>query len=274
MSLTIQEASKTANIPLKYLKNYIKVGEELIQTRVGRSNKILRTEFERWYNQRNFGLVTLLRDDYLQCLEFAINSFYAYRSTSDFGTSTQRDAGKFISKLVIGKLGEIAVKKFLSLRFDIEIKLDFDIREAIVGQDITEMARPRRGGRVFNTLSKRVAIKTTKMKNVWLIVPEKEVTDPERTSDIYIFARVDLYLDHLIRLLRDHESLQNIKDTIPPFESIPAEVVGFIHKEYLICNDPTEILPVQKLEIGKSYIRRSGNLNRDKESWTYMLEEL
>lgn len=274
MHYTKEQASDLIGIPPKYLENYIKVGKELSFVRVGRRNMIAAAELEAWQAQRNFGLVTLDKADYIVCLEFAIRSFYSYRSTADFGTSTQRDAGKFISNFVIGKLGEIAVQKFLKRNFDIEIQLDFAIREAVVGQDITEIARPRRGGRVFNPLRKRVAVKTSKMKNVWLIVPEKEVTDAERTSDIYIFSRVGLYLDHLIRLLRDDDALQNISEIIPPFENIPAEVCGFIEKAPFIENDPVTMLPIQNQAIGLSYIKNTGELKRSSAEWVEMLNTL
>lgn len=271
---SIDEASEELKIPKKYIESYIKVGGELSTEKVGRKKLISKNELERWKQQREFGLVVLHRSDYITCLEFAIKSFYSYRSTSDFGTSTQRDAGKFISNFAMGKLGEIAVKKFLKRNFDLDIGLDFALRESVVGQDMTELARPRKGGRVFNPLRRRVAIKTSKMKNVWLIVPAKEVTDPERTSDIYIFSRADLFQDHLIRLLRDHDALENLKEIIPPFEDIPAEVCGFTNFDDLSANPPVEELPVQKQAIGRSYIMSTGALFRDKKSWDVMLASL
>lgn len=271
---SINEACNNLHISEKCLTNYVKIGQELSMVKVGNRKVILTTELERWKIQRDFGYVILEKSHYIQCLEFAINSFYSYRSTSDFGTSTQRDAGKFIQNFVIGKLGEIAVKAFLKKNFDIDIQLDFAIREAVVGQDITELARPRRGGRVFNPLKRRVAIKSTKMKNVWLIVPENEATDEERASDIYIFSRVDLYLDHLIRLIRDHDSLRNIVKIIPPFENIPAEVCGFVEHENLIANPPVTILPIQNQKIGSSYIKKTGELEKNPGSWKAMLATL
>jgi excisionase family DNA binding protein len=271
---SIDQASEELKVPRRYLESYIKVGQELSMERVGRRKLISSTELERWKRQRQFGLVILGRSDYVVCLEFAIRSFYSYRSTSDFGTSTQRDAGKFISNFAIGKLGELAVKKFLKRRFDLDIELDFALRESVVGQDITELARPRKGGRVFNPLRKRVAIKTSKMKNVWLVVPEKEVTDADRTSDIYIFSRSDLFQDHLIRLLRDHNSLENLNEIIPPFEDIPTEVCGFTYFDALAAVPPVKELPIQKQAIGSSYIMNTGALSKDRLSWETMLASL
>lgn len=155
-----------------------------------------------------------------------------------------------------------------------DIELDFSLRESIVGQDITELARPRKGGRVFNPLRKRVAIKTSKMKNVWLIVPEKEVVDAERRSDIYIFSRADLFQDHLIRLLRDDASLQNLKEIIPPFEDIPTEVCGFTTFDDLASSPPIKELPIQKQAIGNSYIMSTGALYKNRKSWETMVDSL
>ena len=272
--LTIEELASAINLPKKHIENYIKVGEEMQLVKVGRKKVISTKEFEDWKNNRDFRIIELDRTDYDACLDFAIRSFYSYGSTSDFGTATQRDAGKFISNFVIGKLGEIAVKKFLIKKFNIEIKLDFDIRGTVVGQDITELARPRKGGRVFNPLRKRVAIKTSKMRNVWLIVPENEVVDHERTSDIYILARVELVLDHLIRALKDHKSLKNLKNIIPDFENIQADVCGFISKNSLSKNSPVKVLPIQKLEIGLSFVMQSGKLNNSPNDWINMLDTL
>jgi len=270
----IEQAAEYLGIPKKYLDNYSKVGDELQIIKQGRRKGFEKETLDNWSNQRNFCLVDLNRTDYLKCLEFAIRSFYAYRSTSDFGTAQQRDAGKFVSNFVIGKLGELAVKKFLKTRFDVDVSLDFSLREAVVGQDITEIALPRRGSRVFNPIRKRIAIKTSKMKNVWLVVAQNEVEDPTRTSDFYIFSRVDLYLNHFIRILKDHQALTNLSDIIPQFEIIQAEVCGFATKEELIAESPTDILPIQNQTIQMSYIKKSGKLNKSQNLWEQLINEL
>lgn len=272
--LSFDEASKYLSIPLKYLENYVKIGGELKTTKVGRRKMLTKAGIEGWKKQHEFSSCKLSRDDYRRCLEFAIKSFYAYRSTSDFGTSQQRDAGKFVTNFVLGKLGEIATAKFLKSNFDVDTKLDFDLRDAVVGQDITEIAKPRRGGRVYNPLRLRIAIKASKMKNVWLIVSRKEVEDSERASDIYIFARVNLYLNHFIRILKGHKELFNLENIIPDFESINAEVCGFIKKSDLTAHSPVSILPSSDQKIQPSYIVNSGTLNKRREAWSNLIEEL
>lgn len=271
---TIAEASEYLSLPQKYLENYIKVGNEIELTKIGRRKLVLHADIEEWKKQREFSFIKLNREDYLRCLEFAIRSFYAYRSTSDFGTSQQRDAGKFVSNFVIGKLGELAVSYFLKRNFDLDTKLDFDLRDAVVGQDITEIAKPRRGGRVYNPLNLRIAIKTSKMKNVWLIVPSKEVADSERCSDVYIFSRVDLYLNHFLRILKEHEALSNLETIIPSFKEIDAEVCGFVKKNELTSTPAVTTLPSPKQDIQLSYIIRSGALHKSESEWSELINEL
>ena len=271
---TIDEAVEVSGISKKHLENYIKVGKEVSIEKKGRRNVIIKKDFESWLDTRKSRLVSLNLQDYIMCLEFAINSYYAYKSTSDFGTTTQRDAGKFVSNFVIGKLGEIAVYKFLKSNFDIDIKLDFDIREAVVGQDITEIAKPRRGGKVYNPPKQRVAIKTTKFKNVWLVVPQKEVEDATRASDIYILTRVDLPMDHMIRILREHKALEKLKNVIPDFGDVKAEICGFTSRTDLQVNTPVSELPNPKQEIQPSYIMQSGIIQKNLTEWEKLLDQL
>lgn len=272
--ISYPEAENRSGISEKFLKNYFKVGLELPEYRFG-NRKLLNTkEFELWCEQKEWRSVKINLDDYLKCLDFAIRSFYSYSSTSDFGTTTQRDAGKFVSNFTSGKLGEIAVRKFLKKRFDVDISLDFEIRDAIVGQDITEVAMPRRGPRVFNPPRIKIAIKTTKMKNVWLIVPENEVSDSVRQSDYYILARVGLHLNHFIRILREHSALNELKDIIPEFSPISAEVAGYAGINTLGSNPPVKMLPNPKQAIGLSYIINSGGLKKSVDDWINIISSI
>ncbi|MBI5804779.1 helix-turn-helix domain-containing protein [candidate division TA06 bacterium] len=273
-NLTLTKASDYLNISKKYLENYAKVGKELPLHKEGRSYVITDAELNEWKAQREYSMVQLIREDYLKCLEFAIRSFYQYKSTSNFGTTEQREAGKFVSNFVIGKLGEIAVTKFIKRHYDIDITLDFSLRDAVVGQDIVEIAKPRRGGRVYNPARKRIAIKTTKMKNVWLIVPQKEIEDTTRVSEIYICSRVELFLNHFIRIVRDHNSLNHLTDIIPQFDVIEAQVCGYIPVDLLRSNAPVKILPDQDQAIGSSYVYRTGMLMQKKDDWDKLIEEL
>lgn len=267
-------ASKYLSITRKHLENYSKIGDEISSTRVGIRKLFSKKELDSWLAIRDYGFTKLDQADYIKCLEFAIKSFYLYSSTSDFGTSEQRDAGKFISNFVSGKLGEIAFSKFLKKNFDIDSRLDFDQREAVVGQDIVEIAKPRRGKRVYNPPKQRLAIKSTKMKNVWLIVPAKEVEDKDRLSDVYILTRVDLYLNHFLRIMREYKALRTLSDIIPKFESIDAQVCGYISRDNLIVHEPVNTLPSPNQRIQLSYIVRTGDLKKTDREWSKLIERL
>jgi hypothetical protein len=252
----------------------VKAGHELSEYRVGRRKMIIKEEIDQWKVKRDKRIIELGRSDYLICLEFALRSFYAYRSTTDFGTPTQRDAGKFVSNFVSGKLGEIAVQKFLYETFKMDIKLDFDIRDAVVGQDITEIAKPRKGPKVYNPPRIRISIKTTKFKNIWLVVPANELDDKIRSSDIYILTRVDLPLDHFFRLLKEHSALSNLDTIIPNFSAISSEVVGFVTKAELSSKSAVTQLPKPKQDIGLSYIWRSGEVIKSTAEWNALISKL
>lgn len=267
-------AAKLIGIPEKWLTNYFKIGKEVDTQRIGRRILIDKNTLLMWKEQRDLRCVKLTREHYIRCLEFAIKSFYHYSSSSDFGTAQQRDAGKFITNFVIGKLGEIAVSVFLKREFDVDVKLDFEIRESVVGQDITEIAKPRRGGRVYNPPAKRIAVKTSKMKNIWLLVSEQEVKDPARKSDVYIFSRVDLFLNHFIRFIKGHEALASVNEMIPSFIEMNAEVCGFVTHEQLMEKPPVKMLPQPKQEIQSSYIIKTGELKKSKNEWQNMIDEL
>lgn len=272
MDYSLKESSKYLEMPYKHLENYAKVGKELKFFRKGIRYVIDKTELDNWKALREFRTVHLDRDDYIECLEFALKSFYAYKSTADFGTATQRGAGKFVDNFTSGKLGEIAFKKFLKENFDIDTKLDFTLRDAIVGQDITEIANPRRGPKVFNPPRIRISIKTTKIRNVWLLVPQNELDDRERSSDAYILSRVELHPNHIFRFLKLDDSLKNLRDIIPDFEPLRAEVVGFAWKESLTANPPVKEIPGQ--EIQSSYALRSGNLKCTADDWNEFILKL
>lgn len=270
--IRIADACRDCGIDDKAIDNFWRYGHELTMTKNGSRNGFLRNDLDTWYRQYQFSSVTLDRDDYMKCLKFAIRSYYDYRSRGDFGTAQQRDAGKFISNFVSGKLGEIAVEKFFKNRFDIDTRLDFEIREAVIGQDITEVAFPRRGARVFNPPRVRIAIKTTKAKNVYLAVPANEAEDDARRSDVYILSRVDLYLNHFLRILREHRSLEEMTDIIPEFVNIRGQVCGFILLPQLLANVPVTELAGMGQSIQSSYVSRSGALQKTEDQWRALFD--
>ena len=174
----------------------------------------------------------------------------------------------------LAKLGEVAVQKFLKDKFDLEIKLDFNIYDEIVPQDIVEITvsksnrKPKIG----------VGIKSSKPKNVALVLGSNEIEIPTRSSDVYIFCRPDLPDDHLLRIgvdeviksVRDKPHYPVYKDAIPRFSNMSSEIVGFCYKENL--EKVTEI-PGQVFD-GSRYVKLSGDLKRSEKDWKELISKL
>ncbi len=272
--LSYDEACERLNISRKCLENYIKA-QEIARKRDGRSFKIDQCELDRFKAMRSKRMVKLNRDDYVKCLDFAVESFYAYKnsgSTADFLGARERGIGKWAEDFVPGKLGEIAFKKFLEGRFQVIVKLDFSINQGgVPAQDIVEFAIPRRGPLAYNPTKLKVSIKTSKMKNIWLAVPENEYESQDRSSDAYVFVRVDLPLNHLARFGRETELFSRLKNIIPEFKDIDAEIVGFAWKEDL------EPKPegIKEASITRpQYALYSGQLKRSDEDWRNFIKKL
>jgi len=275
MYLKLREASEFLGIAQKDLENYAKVGAELPITKEKRIFVIDRDDLERWKAEREYRLVTLNRNNYVQCFNFAIESFYTYKSRSDFLGSRERGLGKWCEDFIPGKLGEIAVARFIKKNFDIDIQLDFSIGEGIPAQDITTIALPRKGQRAFNPTRIRTSIKTTKMKNVWLAVPQKELDDPMRSSNVYILSRLELPLDHLGRIMKDHDLLRGaLSRYIPDFQDVRAEVVGFANKEDLQQHlSPEEWKNFTSIP-RPHYAMKTGELRKTERDWQEYLSRL
>ena len=269
--LSFDEVAKELGISRKALENYVKIGEEIKAERLGRRYVIPQAEVERWKALRAFRTVMLDREDYIKCFEFAVQSFYHYPSTSDFLGSRERGIGKWAEDFIPGKLGEIAVAKFLKLHFKVNIKLDFSIGQGIPAQDIIEVAKPRRGPDTYNPPRIRTSIKTTKIKNVWLAVPEKEFKDPARASEAYILVRLDLPLNHLARFQRETPLFERLRDLIPVFEEIPAEVVGYAWRDDF-KHYPNGI-PEASIE-RPHYALKSGQLRASMADWNEYIDRL
>ena len=153
------------------------------------------------------------------------------------------------------------------------MKLDFSINQAgVPAQDIVEFAVKRKGMRsAYNPTKLKVSIKTSKMKNIWLAVPESEYDNPARSSDVYVFVRVDLPLNHLARFGRESELFSRLKNIIPEFEDVEAEIAGFAWKEDLEHKpDGIKEASIQRPQ----YALSSGRLRRSDSDWQDFISKL
>ena len=228
----------------------------------------------KWKEDLTWRTVELDKEDYALCLDFALAQHFRNYVQSDFGTGRQREFGQKITNWVKGQLGEVAVRKFLEREFDLNVELDFDIRDKIVLQDITgvedngKMRAPKIG----------VGIKSSKPKSAFLVLGENEIKIKERRSDIYIYCRPDIPDDHLLRLTKEeiNEAVKTkphyskYKDLMPDFVNISCEVAGWCR-----YSDLREVsgIPGQDFD-GIRFVIESGKLKKSKKDWEELIKQL
>ncbi len=261
----ITRASEYLGIEKKALENYIGEGKEIPFQLLGRMRKITKADLDSWKTYYNETTVELNHDAYYEALRFALKKFYSGAPRANFATSMQREAGKYLSDHITGFLGELAFQKFMSDKFSVNLRLDTNVDGLIRSQDIVAVSRRRA---VENQPSFKISVKTSKLKNVWLVVGKNELDLPDRRSDYYVFARLDLQQDHIVRLIRTHPAVEQIKDIIPPEETtIGAQLCGFTE----VANLRGPVNKIGDQDISPSYVIRSGELRRD---WNTLAESI
>lgn len=264
--------------------------------------EISRRQIEEWWEGRvKAQTVVLERGDYLKCLLFAVRAFYKETgmTITHFGRREQRrELGQWLSNQTEGKLGEIAVQKFLWER-GVRVDLDWTLRGKPRNYlpDITKVwGRPPR---------LRVSIKTTKFRGVWLDLPRREVDREEKGVDGAIMVRVGLPEDHLFRVLKEISALlkllasflgvseddlqkrfqeprisqvdeiREIWEEVPTLGTINTYVVGFTFKEDLqrhLVKKDERVRWIGVMEEDK-YVMKSGELRYGKE-WEKLVSAL
>ena len=117
----------------------------------------------------------------------------------------------------------------------------------------------------------RIAIKATKHTNVSLVLGRNEVELPNRQSDVYVFVRVSLPDDHLLRIgrmeiikmLKDQQHYPLYKDKIEELQPIKTEIAGFAYREDLKLSDT---IPGYKFD-SERYVKLTGQLRRSIPEW-------
>ena len=275
-TLKKKEAIELLELEEKTFDNYFKNANEF--SALPRENDRGRFKFRKedltaWKENYDWRSGLLTFDDYIICLDFALAMHYRNYVASDFGTGRQREFGQKVTNWVKGQLGELALKKFLKDKLNTEIELDFDIRDEFVPQDVSFI---KDGG---GTREPRigVGIKTSKPKSGFLVLSDGD-TREGRSSDVYVFCRVDIPDDHLMRISRDNikqliqeqQHHERYFELIPGFEDIPYEVAGWCTLDNL--EEVTEI-PGQEFS-GPRYVISSGRMNRSRQSWNEFVQML
>lgn len=278
--LSKKEAIRYVGLDEKTFDNYFKNAAEFpCLDRNGKNGRFFFDEnkLKEWKEGFEWRTINLTKDDYALCLDFALAQHFRGYVLSDWGTARQREFGQKITNWVKGQLAEVAVKKFFKKEFGIDIELDFRIYEEIVPQDIIgviengKKREPKIG----------IGIKSSKPKSAFLILSENEVNLRERRSDIYIFCRPDIPDDHLLRVTRekiieivkDKQHFSSYKEDIPKFTSVPCEVAGWCSIDELEKREANKI-PGLEDATGYRYIKKSGQLHKDKKSWQELLSRL
>lgn len=237
---------------------------------------ISRKELNQWKKSRDFRLMKLSMEDYYKAFDFAVKQFYlGGPALIEWGKTKRRDIGEFLTNQIMGKLGELALSKFLFDGFNVEIGLSFKVEKEVPGQDVTRVVQIEEGRKIPRSPKIKVSIKTTKMQNFNLWVIKESIDD----SDAYVLCRADLPLDHTLRIVRDHEKFSAIKDRIPELNEIETEVVGFSWRDELKARGASMEMRgadgrvVQELR-RPQYVMLSGELRKSKEDWQSLIDAL
>lgn len=275
--LTRKHAVEYLNLDEKTFDNYFQNADEfksLPRIRKNEHFKFYKKDLDDWLIGYKYRTVELNLDDYSLCLDFALAQHFRGYVLADWGTARQREFGQKITNWVKGQLAELAVKKFFKNEFNADIELDFEIHDQIVPQDIISVIKngsprkPKIG----------IGIKSSKPKSAYLVLGSNEVSRIDRKSDVYIFCRPDIPDDHLLRITKDRitelvkfqQHYPKYKDKMPDFENIPCELAGWCRLNEL---EEVNKIPGQDFESTR-YVKKSGLLHKDNESWRQLISEL
>ena len=268
--LTRREAIKLLDLDEKVFDNFFRSAREFEP--FPRPNNRGRFYFDQqllinWKKDYESRLFTLTKEDYAKCVDFALAMHFRGYVLSDWGTGRQREFGQKISNWVRGQLGEIGLKYFCNERLGIDIELDFDMHDKIVPQDVLSIIENGKNRQP----SKKIGVKASKPKSAFLVLSPNEVERDGRKSDVYIFTRVALPDDHLLRigsneikeLVKDQKHYELYEKFVPSFSPIKVEVCGFAQ-----INDLEVVtkIPGQEFD-GYRYVKNTGSLNRNIEKW-------
>ena len=172
--------------------------------------------------------ISLSKEDYFTCLNFALKMWYSgSKSVIDYrSTGTRRDIGDYCTDFIGGKLAEIAFAKFLAENYDIEAGVDFSLYPGITAVDKSDLAWICQKGGKKKKPGIKIDVKGTKPTSKYFLVDAREFNN--RPYDAYVMVLVDLPGDHLIRALRDYIPLpDDLKNEIKSLDVVDAKIAGF-----------------------------------------------
>ncbi len=264
--LDLIQTAEYIGIKKSFLERIIKNGKELHYFKSGRKHMIKQEEIDVWKRMKEQRKVNLDKSDFIRALKFAIEINYSGHTRSDFGGKRQRSVTQAVENWTQGALAEIALTKFIEQKYAVKLGLEFRVfKDQIVGQDIVSVTKKK----VSNPPRKGVSVKSGKENGMVLIVPVAEVERSSRVSDFYVFVRIIYPNDFILRLLRDHPDISDIKNLIPELTSFYGEIAGYCLKEEL------EKRIVPEADIDKErYVSVTGNLKNTDADWQLFVDQL
>lgn len=274
-----KEAREYLGITQKSFDNYFKNSKEIKAVKKGSRWYFDKSDLDSWKKLRDERTVILALSEYEKCFEFAIKMAYSSRQSHGTGIRGVRSEVQMADDFILGILAEHGVKKFLKEKFGVGIELDMEVHpDHITPQDfegIYEKGRLRKA-------KIGVAVKSSKWKNCFNIIPPIEYENQGRKSDAYLFVRVGLPSDHLFRILREHSFFKNVKDfleksegfrKIKELKEIPIWIAGFsYHKEF----DKVTEIPGQRFsgDPNYRYVKSVGEMHNSDNEWKELIKKL
>ena len=277
VKLTRKEAIRYLDIEEKHFDNYHKSSGEIVGVK-GENKRWYfdKKKLKKWNELKSKRIVELTMKEYTECFEFAIKMAYSIKSRHGTGIRGTRSEMQTADDFILGILAEYGIQKFLKKNYDIEIDLDMVAHpNKITEQDFTGIIE--KGKR--RDINIDVAVKSSKWKSCWNVIPPIEYENKNRRSDIYIFARVGLPTDHLFRILRQHSFFKKVSSylktnknkgfrMIEKFDTIPIWICGYsYHKNLRKVN----AIPGQEFS-GERYVASVSEMRNTDNDWKRIIK--
>jgi hypothetical protein len=277
--LTRKEAIEFLSITDKEFDNYFKSGKEFNGHKEKNRWMFNKSEISKWKTMRDSRIVSLSLKEYQECFEFALKMSYSGKATRGTGIRGVRSEVQMADDFILGILAEFGVKKFLNEKFNTDIKLDMEVHpEHITPQDFDGV---KENGK-YRQVKIGVAVKSSKWKSCWNIIPPVEYENKDRKSDVYLFVRVGLPSDHLFRILRNHSFFKKVNkfldkntkfNSIDALDEIPIWIAGYSnHKEL----DKVTEIPNQTFSGNPNYryVKEVGKMRNKDSDWKKLIKKL
>lgn len=280
--LSKSEAIKLLQIPAKHFENYAQNSKEIPSEKIGNRIYYDTDELLAWDQLRKQRTVYLTTREYRECFEFAVKMAYVSQASHGTGIRGVRSEVQMADDFILGIMAEYGARKLLKTKFDFAVELDTEVHpDHITPQDFDKIVTNGK----LRTPKLGVAVKSSKWKSCFNIIPPIEYENKDRLSDVYIFVRVGLPSDHLFRLFRNHEWFASINRYLEKISSpkkieelpeIPIWITGFnYHNEF----DKVKEIPGQKFSGTEGisdyrYVKSVAGMHNSDEDWKKLLLKL